>query len=192
MSCFTAIMSRNLFNIRYINYETPLDVVEHAVQKELDGRGRLLGYRTINQKLRTEHNVKVPRHLTYYVMAELDPAGLEARNLQKKEKRTKGHFTSEGPLWMVSLDGHDKHCGYQNWTFPLGIYGCIDTFSRNILFLFVCISNSNPLVVGKMYIEHLLQTKLLSTYLRIDRGTETGKMHGNYSCLPGEQNWYYG
>ena len=27
-----------------------------------------------------------------------------------------------------------------------------------------------------MYIEHLLQTKLLSTYLRIDRGTETGKM----------------
>ena len=45
------------FNIRYINYETPVDVVEHAVQKELDGPGRLLGYRAINQKLRTEHNV---------------------------------------------------------------------------------------------------------------------------------------
>ena len=27
-----------------------------------------------------------------------------------------------------------------------------------------------------MYIEHLLQIRLLSTYIRIDRGTETGKM----------------
>ena len=42
--------------------------------------------------------MKVPRHLTYNVMAELDPGGLEARNLQKEEKRTKGHFTSQGPL----------------------------------------------------------------------------------------------
>ena len=84
---------------------------------------------------------------------------------------------------MVSLDGHDKFCGYQNWTFSLGIYGCIDTFSRKNLFLFVCISNSNPLVVGKMYIEHLLQTKLLSTYLRIYQGTETGKMAAIYAYL---------
>ena len=80
------------FNIRYINYETPVDVVEHAVQKALDGPGRLLGYRAINQKLRTEHDMKVPRHLTYDVMAELDPVGLEARNLQKKEKKNKRPF----------------------------------------------------------------------------------------------------
>ena len=164
------------FDIRYINYETPVEVVERAVQKELDGPGRLLGYRAMNQKLRMEHQVKVPRHLTYNVMAELDPRDLEARSVQKKGRKTKGHFTSEGPLWVVSLDGHDKLCGYQNWTFPLGIYGCIDTFSRKILFLFVCITNSNPLLVGKMYIEHLLKIKLLSRYLRIDRGTETGKM----------------
>ena len=136
--------------------------MERAVQKELDGSGRLLGCRAMNQKLRMEHLVKVPRHLTYDVMAELDPHGLEARNLQKKGRKTKGNFTSEGPLWVVSLDGRDKLCGYQNWTFPLGSYGCIDTFSRKILFLFVCISNSNPLLVGKMYIEHLLKIKLLS------------------------------
>ena len=31
-------------------------------------------------------------HAIYNVMAELDPEGLEARNLQRKKKKVKGHF----------------------------------------------------------------------------------------------------
>ena len=80
-----------------------------AVQKELEGPGKLLGYRAMNQKLRTEHNVQVPRQRVYNVMAGLDPEGLEARNLKRRKKKVKGQFTSEGPLWVVSLDGHVKH-----------------------------------------------------------------------------------
>ena len=99
------------FGIFYINYNTPLAAVSDAVQKELEGPGRLLGYRAMNQKLRTEHNVQVPRHLVHNVMAELDPEELEARNLETK-KKPKVQFTSEGPLWEVSLDEHDKLCGY--------------------------------------------------------------------------------
>ena len=136
----------------------------------------MLGYRAMHQKLRTERNVLVPCHLVYNVMAELDPEGLEARNLQRKKKKVKGHFTSEGPLWLVSLDGHDKLCGYQNSTFPLGVYADIDTFSRKILFLFVCYSNSNPLVIGKMYLRYPFESQMLPRNLRVDRGTETGKM----------------
>ena len=119
----TATLDRRLrhFGIYYINYDTPVAAVADAVHKELEGPGKLLGYRAMNQKLRTEHNVQVPRHLVYNVMAELDPEGLEARNLQRKKKKVKGHFTSEGPLWEVSLDGLDKLCGYQNSTFPLGV-----------------------------------------------------------------------
>ena len=99
------------FGIFYINYDTPLAAVSDALQKELEGPGRLLGYRAMNQKLRTEHNVQVPRHLVHNVMAELDPEELEARNLETK-KKPKVQFTSEGPLWEVSLDEHDKLCGY--------------------------------------------------------------------------------
>ena len=145
-------------------------------QTLLEGPGKLLGYRAMNQQLRTEHNVQVPCHLVYNVMAELDPEGLEARNLQRKKKKVKGHFTSDGPLWVVSLDGHDKLCGYQNSTFPLGVYTSIDTFSRKILFLFVCYSNLNPLVIGKMYLRYLFESQMLPRNLRFDRGTETGKM----------------
>ena len=135
-----ATLDRRLrqFGIHYIYYDTPLAVVSDAVQKELEGPGRLLGYRALNQKLRTEHNVQVPRHLVYNMIAELDPEGLEARSLQRRKKKPKGQFTSEGPLWVASLDGHDKLCGFQNSTFPLGVYGCIDTFfSQNTLLICV-------------------------------------------------------
>ena len=176
------------FGIYYINYDTPLATVEDSVKKEVEGAGRLLGYRAMNQKLRTEHDIQVPRHLVYNMMALVDPEGLEERNLQRKKKKDKKPFTSEGPLWVVSLDGHDKLCGYQNWTFPLGVYGCLDTFSRKMLFLFVCHSNSNPLVIGKRYLEHLCETETLPRYLRIDKGTETGKMATMHTYLMDQLN----
>ena len=54
------------FEIYYINYDTPIDTVRQAVQTELDGPGKLLGYWALNMKLRTEHEVQVPRHLVYH------------------------------------------------------------------------------------------------------------------------------
>ena len=135
-----------------------------------------MGYRALNQKLRTEHDIKVPRHLVHTVLADLDPAGLDARRLQNKRKRPKIPFSSSRPLWVVSLDGHDKLCGYQNSTFPVCIYGCLDTFSRKILYLFVCYSNSDPRMIGKTYLEYLCREKMMPSFLRIDKGTETGKM----------------
>ena len=121
------------FGIRYIDYTTSIGAVSEAVQQELNGPGKLLGYRALNQKLRTEHDIKVPRHLVHTVLADLDPAGLDARRLQNKGKKPKIPFSSSGPLWVVSLDGHDKLCGYQNSTFPVCIYGCLDTFSEKDL-----------------------------------------------------------
>ena len=80
---------------------TTLPVVVDTVQKELDGSGRLLGYRAMNQKLRIEGKIQVPKHLVHAMMADIYPEGLDARNLQKKRKKPKGHLTSEGPLWAV-------------------------------------------------------------------------------------------
>ena len=87
-------------NIHYINYDTPISVAAGALQQELDGPGRLL----MNRKLRTEHNVQVPRYLVYNMMTDLDPNGLEARKLQKRRKKPKGHFVWRARyglyLWM--------------------------------------------------------------------------------------------
>ena len=73
----------------------------------------------MNQKLRTEYSIHVPPHLVHNVMRDADSEGIAARQVNKKIKKHKQPFTSESSLWVVSLDGHDKLCGYQNSTFPL-------------------------------------------------------------------------
>ena len=56
------------------------------------------------------------------------------------------------------------------------MYGCFNTFSRKILFLFLSHSNSDPLIIGKKYLAYLPKTQILPKTVRVDRGTETGKI----------------
>ena len=58
-------------------------------------------------------------------------------------------------MWVVSVDGHDKLCDYQNSIFPLGISRFIDMFSGKFL---------------------SLKLKVMPVFLRCSKGTETGKM----------------
>ena len=92
------------FNIQYIDRNVDLEQVRAAVQEELDGPGKLLGYRPMHQKMRQVHHLNVPRHLVHNVMYDLDPDGLEARAVGKNT-RVKGHFTTKGPNFVHSLDG---------------------------------------------------------------------------------------
>ena len=64
----------------------------------------------------------------------------------------------KGSDWTMSLDGHDKLCGYQNATFPLCVYGGLDTYSGRIQFLKIWTTNSNPKIVGRHYLEYLLES----------------------------------
>ena len=76
---------------------------------------------------------------------------------------------------FISVDGHDKFCEYQNSTFPIGVYGFIDTFSRKILSLKVMSSNSDLRVIGKQYFDLLYELKMMPVFFRCDKKTETGK-----------------
>ena len=64
--------------------------------------------------------------------------------------------------------------GFHNSTFPVGIYGCMGTFSRYKDFISVW--DSNPPTIGLRYIQHLFETKRLTFNIRMDCGTETGKL----------------
>ena len=67
------------------------------MKKEINGPGKFLGYRAMNQKLRTEYSIHVPHHLVHNVMRDVDPEGIAARQVNKKIKKHKQLFTSEGP-----------------------------------------------------------------------------------------------
>ena len=114
------------FNIFYTDKDVTVDEVREAVGKELEGPGKLLGYRAMHKKIRQVHDLDVPRDLVHAVMYDLDPEGLEGRAVLAKKKKPKGHFATKGPNFVHSVDGQDKMMGYQNSTYPLAIYGCID------------------------------------------------------------------
>ena len=48
--------------------------------------------------------------------------------------------------------------------------------SRKLIWLKVWTTNSNPLFVGKWYLQSLLETGILPNYIRLDKGTETTTM----------------
>ena len=162
------------FNVRYIKYETPVEDVRNAVRKEMEGPGRLLGVRAMTRKLRVVHDIQVPRDVVNAAMYNLDPDALEERQPCTRDKRKRGQFVTRGVNWTWSLDGHNKLMGFENWTFPLGVYGCYDTASRKVMFLKVWTSNSSPLLVGRWYFDHIFETKKIPSIIRLDRGTETG------------------
>ena len=83
-------LSRRLhqFGIKYIKYDTNIDDVTCAVEKEMNGPGRFLGYREV-------HKLNVPRNIVYDVMVDVNPQGLQDRGGvgQPKRQRRKGAFT---------------------------------------------------------------------------------------------------
>ena len=114
------------FGVYYNDGTVSVDEVKEAVKKELEGPGKLLGYRGMHKKIRQKYDMLVTRDQVYDVMYDLDPEGLAARGGvgAKKVRRKKGNFSSRGPNWVHSLDGHDKLMGYQNSTFPVQYRYC--------------------------------------------------------------------
>ena len=130
----------------------------------------------MHKKIRQKYDLYVTREKVYDVMANLDLQGLVARTPGQNNHKRKGNFVSVRPNWLHSLDGHDKLMGYQNSTFPIAVYGCLDSASRKLLWIKVWMNNCDPQLVGRWYMEYLLETKVMPSMLRIDRGSETGTM----------------
>ena len=164
------------FDITYIDYTVPVEDVMNVVKTELSEAGKNLGYRAMHIKIRQKYGLKVPRSLVYDTMTTLDHENVKKRRLNAKTKKRTGHFSTAGVNSFFSIDGHDKMMGYQNSTFPIAIYGMLDQASRKIILLKCWTTNSNPDVIGNWYLEYLESTKVLPANIRLDCGTETGKL----------------
>ena len=135
-----------------------------------------MGYRALNQKLRTEHDIKVPRHLVHNVLADLDPAGLDARRLQNKGKKRKYHFRPVDPYGLCHLTDMINSADIKIQPFPYAFAAVWTRFRERSCTSFVCYTNSDPRMIGKKYLEYLCREKMMPSFLRIDKGTDTGKM----------------
>lgn len=113
-------------------------------------------------------NIQVPRHVVAELMREMDPEGCERRKSKSFERRS---YFSSGPNYTWHVDGYDK---LKPYGFP--IHGCIDGWSRKIMWLKVTKSNNHPDIIASFFLNCVEELGGCPVKLRTDCGTENGVM----------------
>lgn len=147
---------------------TDMSIIVRAVEEELRGSGSIIGYRSMHQRLTTDHHLIVTRNIVRQVLKILDPEGVQARSGHRLRRR---NYSTKGPNYLWHIDGYDK-------LKPFGfcVHGAIDGYSRKILWLEVSSSNNDPGIITKYYLDYVRQIGGTSRVIRADRGTENGNI----------------
>ncbi|KAF3844484.1 hypothetical protein F7725_007647 [Dissostichus mawsoni] len=147
---------------------TPIGTVHQTVAHELRGSGWLLGYRAMWQTLQQKYHLRVKREDVRQTISRLDPSGVQLRSRRRFVRR--GYVTA-GPNQVWHADGYDKLK-----PFGIAISGCIDGFSRKVMWLRSGSTNNDPGIIAQHYLQCLSEFGLLPARLRTDCGTENGTM----------------
>lgn len=145
--------------------EDILKEVRKRIQEIIDGPGSMGGYRTVWHTLELE-GVRVPRIVVQEIIRELDPEGTELRKRHCLKRR---QYHNPGPNYAWHVDGYDK---VKPWGFP--IHGCIDSYSRRIMWLEVARSNNLPEYPAMYYVEAVKDLGGCPVEVVTDLGTENG------------------
>lgn len=145
-----------------------LDHAREMILREIRLGPDRLGYRTMWHILRVRHHIHVPRSFVASFLKEIDPEGVEERKRRCLQRRT---YLSPGPTFCWHLDGYDK-------LKPFGfcVHGCIDGFSRRIIWLKVQRSNKNPRTIAKYFLQAVKAARGCPTRVNTDMGTENGTL----------------
>lgn len=152
------------------------------VLNELQGSGSNLGYRRVWSHLKRK-GFLVRREDVRIEIAENDPSGVERR---KKRKLKRRKYFSQGPNHTWHIDGHDKLKPY-----GFCLQGCIDGFSRRIIWMEVASSNKKPELVARYYCDAVKLIGGIPKKLKADDGTEHSiiePIHITLRDLVGDEN----
>ncbi|XP_065901982.1 uncharacterized protein [Dysidea avara] len=126
------------------------------------------------------------------MMRQIDPLGVEVRKKRRLKRRI---YTAKGPNYIWHLDGYDKLTPY-----GLSIHGCIDGYSRKIVWLHLSPTNHDPKVIARYYLECVESARGCPRLVRADHGTENcavAKIHiafrmNHTDRLSGSKSFIYG
>lgn len=150
---------------RNASLQQQITIVQRRIREILDGPGSRGGYRSIWHTLELE-GIRVPRIIVQELLKEMDPDGVAERKARRLKRRV---YSNPGPNYSWHQDGYDK---LKPWGFP--IHGCIDGFSRKILWLNVTRSNNLPENPAKYYLTIVNEFGGAPVQLVTDLGTENG------------------
>lgn len=146
--------------------ESNMSDIVAAVVEEVHSCGYNLGYRSLWSKLKLEYKLVIKRETVYRILKIVDPDGMANRFGNKLRRRL---YLSPGPNFIWHLDGYDKLK-----QFGFAIHGCIDGFSRKVLWLEVASTNNDPSVTAYYFLKTVKCLKFVPTIVRSDRGSENG------------------
>ncbi|KAI9523455.1 hypothetical protein NQZ68_027313 [Dissostichus eleginoides] len=96
------------------------------------------------------------------VIKALDPEGVELRRARRLRRR---QYHSRGPNALWHMDSYDKLKPY-----GIAINGCIDGFSRYIMWMEAYTTNSDPKVIADYYFSTVTRIGGCPQRMRADRG----------------------
>ena len=111
-----------------------------------------------------KYNVNISKNDVRKIIKELNPSDVQD---SWRKLITRRIYDNNGPADVYHIDGNDK---LKKWVFA--IHGCIDRFSRNILWLHVSTSNNDPLIIAYFCLSCISKYKMSHRTLRMDRGNE--------------------
>ena len=152
-------------------------VIKQIIEREIEGPSMLRGYRSMWNKLRTTYNIIAPRDSVMEILREADPLRSNERRSRNLERRC---YRSNGPNETWHVDGYDKLKPHR---FP--IHGCIDGFSRKVVWLKVCRTNNDPKSPASFYIQTAQHFKYCPSKVQTDCGTENGILAALQCALVG-------
>ncbi|KAG5872745.1 hypothetical protein JTB14_002208 [Gonioctena quinquepunctata] len=90
--------------------------------------------------------VVVQQESVRLVLNILDPKGVTLR--RRNELRRRREYFSKGPNFLWHIDSYDELKPYE-----IAINGCIDGFSRNVLWLKAAFTNNDPAVISDYFMD---------------------------------------
>ena len=120
----------------------------------------------MTRRLRVKHQLSVRRDTVMEALRVIDPEGVSIRKRHRLKRRK---YSVPGPNFLWHIDGWDKLKPY-----GFCVHGCIDGFSRRLLWLEVRSTNKNPTVVVQFFLDTVSQLGGVPRMLRMDKGTENG------------------
>ena len=149
--------------------------VRQIIRNEIKGPSSIRGYRGIWNMLKSTYNLSVPRDSVMQILREEDPIGCASRKSRRLSRRV---YNSAGANSCWHADGYDKLKPY-----GFAIHGCVDGYSRRLIWLKLCRSNNNPVVIASYYLHAVSELGFCPMVVQTDCGTENGILAGIQSFL---------
>ena len=168
-----------MYGLSRRNPEYDIDAITDEVRNMLGGPDCISGYRHVWHSLQLNGH-QVPRQVVELLLRELDPDGCQQRKEHKLKRR---QYHNAGPNAVWHADGYDK---LKPYGFP--VHGCIDGWSRRLLWLVVTRSNNSPDNIGSYFLDAVKTCGGCPRELVTDLGTENKIMASMQAFFRDDEN----